>query len=135
MKRLMTASIALSLGSSALVAFPASAATSPPSPAASCSMPGSGYGELFPDLPDASWSTTDLQSLADAMIAPVDAPSVPDPEDNPAIPAMYTYFGQFVDHDLTFDNRPDDLVTPKRPDELVNGRTPQLDLEIGRAHV
>jgi hypothetical protein len=27
-----------------------------------------------------------------------------DPEENLSIPAGYTYFGQFVDHDLTFDN-------------------------------
>jgi len=25
------------------------------------------------------------------------------PLDNPAIPSGYTYFGQFVDHDITFD--------------------------------
>ena len=27
-----------------------------------------------------------------------------DPEENLLLPAGYTYFGQFIDHDLTFDN-------------------------------
>ena len=48
--------------------------------------------------------------------------------DNDAIPAGYTYLGQFVDHDITFDplsklGQPNDLR------ELVNFRTPRLDLD------
>ena len=27
----------------------------------------------------------------------------PDDQENPFVPAIYTYFGQFVDHDLTLD--------------------------------
>ena len=127
MKRLMTASIVLSTGITSLLVLPSS-----PVAAAACATPGSGYGELFASLPDASWSTADLQALSTAMIAPADEPAAPgagDPEDNKAIPAAYTYFGQFLDHDLTLDNRPDDLVTPTPVSSLVNGRTPQLDLD------
>ena len=129
MKRMMTASIVLSIGATSLLVGPSSAV---PAAAATCGTPGSGYGELFASLPDASWDTTDLQALSEAMIAPADQPVAPgagDPEDNKAIPAGYTYFGQFVDHDLTLDERPDDLVTPIDPSQLVNGRTPQLDLD------
>jgi len=127
MKRLMTASIVLSTGITSLLVLPSS-----PVAAAACATPGSGYGELFASLPDASWSTADLQALSTAMIAPADEPAAPgagDPEDNKAIPAAYTYFGQFLDHDLTLDERPDDLVTPTPVSSLVNGRTPQLDLD------
>jgi hypothetical protein len=135
MKRLTTTLLVLSVGTSSLLVFPgvspASAAPPPSSGSTTreCSLPTSGYGEMFAELPDHTWSTDDLRSLADAMIAPVDEPSVPDPEDNPAIPAMYTYFGQFIDHDITFDDRPNDLVTPTRPSDLVNARTPRLDLD------
>jgi hypothetical protein len=52
-----------------------------------------------------------------------------DAEENYALPAGYTYFGQFVDHDLTNDDRPNDLTTPIPVSSLVNGRTPQLDLD------
>lgn len=126
MKRLLITSIAVSTGLSSLIALPDAAS------AATCPTPGSGYGELFPDLPAASWATADLQALSLAMIAPADEPTAPgvvDPEDNRAIPAGYTYFGQFLDHDLTLDDRPDDLTTPTDPTTLVNGRTPQLDLD------
>ena len=127
MKRLMTASIALTTGLSSLLAVPVHHAS-----AASCPSSGADYGEMFPNLPDASWDPTDLRELSVAMIAPADEPPVTgatDPEDNGAIPAGYTYFGQFLDHDLTLDDRPDDLTTPTDPSSLVNGRTPRLDLD------
>lgn len=44
------------------------------------------------------------------------------------IPAGYTYFGQFVDHDITFDPTP--LGTEiLDPEGLENFRTPRLDLD------
>jgi Animal haem peroxidase len=57
-----------------------------------------------------------------------------DPEENLWVPAGYTYFGQFIDHDLTFDNtsslNPDDKVGPGKKDRLiVNLRTPRFDLD------
>ena len=49
---------------------------------------------------------------------------------NGDVPAGYTYFGQFVDHDLTFDRTKNvvlgDDITPA---ELVQGRSPRLDLD------
>ncbi|MTH90836.1 MAG: hypothetical protein F2939_04260, partial [Actinobacteria bacterium] len=52
-----------------------------------------------------------------------------DAEENLDIPAGYTYFGQFVDHDLTLDDRPNDLTTPTQVSSLINLRTPQFDLD------
>ncbi|MDP9440907.1 MAG: hypothetical protein M3P34_01725 [Actinomycetota bacterium] len=48
--------------------------------------------------------------------------------DNPTIPAGYTYFGQFIDHDLTFDPV-SSLDRQNDPDALVDFRTPRLDLD------
>jgi Animal haem peroxidase len=98
-----------------------------------CGTPGNGYGELFSSLPNSTWETSDLQALSLAMIAEAEDNPSPqievDLEDNNAIPAGFTYFGQFVDHDLTLDDRANDLTTPVDPSVLVNKRTPQLDLD------
>ncbi len=47
---------------------------------------------------------------------------------NSFVPAGYTYLGQFVDHDITFDpmSKLDDINDPH---SLVNFRTPRLDLD------
>ncbi len=57
-----------------------------------------------------------------------------------SIPSAYTYFGQFLDHDITFEAKSDDMVKLSdqefrvlTPDEIaskiVNGRTPAVDLD------
>ena len=48
--------------------------------------------------------------------------------DNTDIPAAYTYFGQFVDHDITFDAT-SRLQVQNDPDALVSFRTPRYDLD------
>lgn len=101
--------------------------------AATCATPGNGYGRLFPNLPSASFDSAALRSLATQIMAAPEINPTPegevDAEENYALPAGYTYFGQFVDHDLTNDDRPNDLTTPIPVSSLVNGRTPQLDLD------
>lgn len=44
------------------------------------------------------------------------------------IPAGYTYFGQFVDHDITFDPA-SSLERRNDPNGLLNHRTPRFDLD------
>jgi hypothetical protein len=44
------------------------------------------------------------------------------------LPSGYTYFGQFVDHDITFDPV-SSLVRQNDPDALVDFRTPRFDLD------
>jgi hypothetical protein len=51
-----------------------------------------------------------------------------DGEENFAIPAGYTYVGQFIDHDLTFDPA-SSLQRQNDPDALVDFRTPRFDLD------
>ena len=53
----------------------------------------------------------------------------PEPVDeNITIAAGYTYFGQFIDHDTTFDPA-SSLQQQNDPDALVDFRTPRLDLD------
>lgn len=63
-----------------------------------------------------------------------------DPGLNSATPSAYTYFGQFVDHDITLEAASNDIVKISDPDlkplskdrisaEIKNTRTPTLDLD------
>jgi hypothetical protein len=97
------------------------------------------FTRLFPDLPGARFKHDDLVDLARVMIAPDESgqPEDPgqeaevDPEENPGIPAAYTYLGQFVDHDLTFDpiSQLRKGRTPVQLRALVDFRTPRFDLD------
>lgn len=73
-----------------------------------------------------------LVELAKSMKGGVDTvKDGPDPEENLWVPAGYTYFGQFIDHDLTFDNtsslNPADAGDKDRMP--TNLRTPRFDLD------
>ena len=53
----------------------------------------------------------------------------PEPGDeNPTMPAGFTYFGQFIDHDLTFDPN-SSLQKQNDPDATEDFRTPRFDLD------
>jgi hypothetical protein len=65
------------------------------------------------------------QQVADAMTSD----GADDPDSDPAVPAGYTYLGQFVDHDLTADKTAVHLGEDITVDELVQGRSPALDLD------
>ncbi|MFI6495829.1 heme peroxidase family protein [Nonomuraea typhae] len=52
----------------------------------------------------------------------------PNNRDNPFNTAGTTFFGQFLDHDMTFDNR-SPLGVPTRPELSPNERTPVFDLD------
>lgn len=90
------------------------------------------YGRMFRSLPPFSPTDAQLAALADDMAdepTPPGQSPVPVPAgDNPDIPAGYTYVGQFVDHDLTFDPA-SRLERRNDPDALVNYRTPRFDLD------
>ena len=64
-----------------------------------------------------------MVSVAD----PKDPKDGPDTEES-GFPAAYTYFGQFIDHDLTFDPA-SSLQRQNDPDALVDYRTPRFDLD------
>lgn len=103
-------------------------------------MSESGHGQRQPlptqfrslfGLPPARHAEADLIALAalmDLAPDPADPKDGPDEEENPFVPAGYTYLGQFVDHDLTFDEVSDlgDLNTFHF---AVDSRTPSFDLD------
>jgi hypothetical protein len=83
------------------------------------------FGRMFPKLPPLNASDAKLQALADAMI---DTNAGAPAGNNPNIPAGFTYFGQFVDHDITLDLT---SLGDKENDPLgiENFRTPSVDLD------
>src|SRR5215831_18367388 len=108
------------------------------------------FGRMFRTLPAAVFLEDDLIALSQAMIAepeiatdkqgkpirdenghlkPRATPeSERDDEENFGIPAGYTYLGQFIDHDITFDPA-SSLQKQNDPEALIDFRTPRLDLD------
>jgi hypothetical protein len=110
---------------------------------ASSSISQGRFGRMFRHLPSSSPEDSSLADLAKAIIQPLDSEGldkelgVPDDDENTAVlpgseelrlPAGYTYFGQFVDHDITFDPV-SSLTRQNDPDGLVDYRTPRFDLD------
>ena len=73
---------------------------------------------MFPGLPGATL-TRRSTALAHAGLSARPG--------NSGIPAGYTYLGQFIDHDVTYD--PQLAQRAARSGALVNFRTPRLDLD------
>jgi heme peroxidase len=90
------------------------------------------FGRMFRTLMAAEHNQAELAALATAMVAELEDPPTPeteeDDEENFDIPAGYTYFGQFIDHDLTFDPA-SSLQKQNDPDGLTDFRTPRFDLD------
>jgi hypothetical protein len=101
------------------------------------------FGRLFRSLPAAEFPKAALMALGLKMTADPEAdannPKLPsaspetdqriqDDEENAGIPSGYTYLGQFIDHDITFDPA-SSLQQQNDPDALVDFRTPRLDLD------
>lgn len=96
------------------------------------------YGRLF-DIPGLTATREALAALArhmrdeNAEQATTNGwdgspPAQPDPNDNADIPADYTYVGQFIDHDLTFDAT-SSAEKRNKVLNLANARAPALDLD------
>lgn len=83
------------------------------------------FGRMFRRLPVFLPEKRFLRELADGM---VEEDGRNPAGDNDAIPAGYTYLGQFIDHDITFDPA-SSLQRANDPDALVNFRTPKFDLD------
>src|SRR5437867_13237449 len=84
------------------------------------------FGRMFRTLPAAEFNEEILLALGALMTAEPEAEQTPeteaDAEENSGISAGYTYLGQFIDHDLTFDPA-SSLERQNDPDALVDFRT------------
>jgi hypothetical protein len=85
------------------------------------------FGRMFRNLPPARFSDAALVELGEKMIAPELRPRDSEPAES-RLPAGYTFLGQFIAHDITFDPV-SSLEHENDPDALVNFRTPRLDLD------
>jgi hypothetical protein len=92
------------------------------------------FGRLFRSLPPAKFGSTEAENLQNLALlgAKMSASFDPstdgkDPEES-GIPALYTYLGQFIDHDITFDPA-SSLQMQDDPDALTDFRTPAFDLD------
>jgi len=99
------------------------------------------FGRMFRHLPVYSPKDDSLGKLGQAMIQELEDGKLDKPlgeeddDENVAaldgemrLPAGYTYFGQFVDHDITFDPV-SSLTRQNDPDGLNDFRTPRFDLD------
>ena len=86
------------------------------------------FGSMFKKLPPFAPPDDLLSGLASSM---VEDQTIPDDENlntSPRLFAGFTFIGQFIDHDITFDNTPLELQQVD-PDARVNFRTPRYDLD------
>jgi hypothetical protein len=103
------------------------------------------FGRLFPTLPAFAANTKLMRDALEELGAkdgPMDAADdlsdpitlITDPAksinnpDNPTITAGFTFFGQFLDHDMTFDPT-SSLARRQDPESIRNFRIPALDLD------
>ena len=92
------------------------------------------FGRMFRWLPPARFgrddaaATANLTALGTAMSADFDEPFDGKDDEESAVPSLYTYLGQFIDHDITFDPA-SSLQMQNDPDALTDFRTPALDLD------
>jgi Animal haem peroxidase len=87
------------------------------------------FRSLHPAFPQADPAvTSQLAALGEAMSADFDPPKDGKDDEESGIPALYTYFGQFIDHDITFDPA-SSLQKQNDPDALTDYRTPAFDLD------
>ncbi len=85
-----------------------------------------GFGRLFPPMIDRSLTRSKMRRLSNAMREPF--VKYDRPHQLSDTPAGYTFLGQFIDHDITLDNK--SMLTRVLPDgDLKNTRTVDLDLD------
>ena len=83
--------------------------------------PGGRFGVLVPGLKPCRAGEPEIDALVKVLLARAGVKLG-------TIPAGFTYLGQFIDHDITFDPTPAG-ARPRRPGRTVNHRTPRLDLD------
>jgi Animal haem peroxidase len=86
------------------------------------------FGTMFKRLPAFAPRDDLLDGLARTMVEDQTTPDDQKLNTSPRLFAGFTFIGQFIDHDITFDNTPLDQQQAD-PDARVNFRTPRYDLD------
>lgn len=89
--------------------------------------PGFMFGRMFPahSAPPMILKLNACREIGTRMTSQLE-----EERNNSAIPAGYTYFGQFVDHDISNDaSGGDESANPLSDNDLVQMRSPSLDLD------
>lgn len=103
------------------------------------------FGRLFPTLPPFAADTPSMRDglaelgakggpmdpdddLSDPITLITDPAKSADNPNNPTITAGFTFVGQFIDHDMTFDPT-SSLARQQDPESIRNFRIPALDLD------
>lgn len=92
------------------------------------------FGRIFRALPPAEFGDDDQQTIANLnalaaeMVGEEDQAKDGADAEESGVPALYTYLGQFIDHDLTFDPA-SSLQQQNDIDALTDYRTPRFDLD------
>jgi hypothetical protein len=86
------------------------------------------FGAMFKRLPAFAPRDELLEGLARTMVEDQAVPDDHNLNTSPHLFAGFTFIGQFIDHDITFDNTPLELQQAD-PDARVNFRTPRYDLD------
>jgi hypothetical protein len=86
------------------------------------------FGAMFKKLPAFAPPDDLLEGLAKAMVEDQTIPDDDNLNTSPRLFAGFTFIGQFIDHDITFDNTP---LSQQQADPYatVNFRTPRYDLD------
>jgi Animal haem peroxidase len=82
------------------------------------------YGEMFGKTSKFHPDEKGLQELGDEMHVPLSGR-----RDLLDLPAGYTYLGQFITHDTTFDKTAEIPGSELSPDQIKQGRSPSLNLD------
>jgi Animal haem peroxidase len=86
------------------------------------------FGVMFKRLPAFAPRDDLLDGLARTMVEDQAIPDEMNLNTSPSLFAGFTFIGQFIDHDITFDNTP--LAQQQAdPDATTNFRTPRYDLD------
>jgi hypothetical protein len=86
------------------------------------------FGTMFKKLPAFAPRDDLLTGLATSMVEDQTIPDDDNLNTSPRLFAGFTFIGQFIDHDITFDNTPLELQQVD-PDARINFRTPRYDLD------
>lgn len=106
--------------------------TAAAAPGGGSCAPNASFAPMIPNVASARLPEADLTAVGQYTTEVEHLESITpgvESQDESDIDAGYTYVGQFIDHDIVLDPRPNTLTGTLDTRTLVNNRTPMLDLD------